>query len=182
MITPDDAVTNAQMRAVIRLRRPVNLTLAALGPDYVGLVSGGFVMVGNQLRFESEAKRLGPNEVGRDPRVSESQEEWEENDVFIRSGLRFDDPAWRVQIMLTALDIVQKMLPQAAAIARYPVQAIIFLNPDPDEPGDEEDELACGGVKFHQLHPSDPMDQRLDLGVNQPAAVFTMEANRAGAN
>jgi hypothetical protein len=84
--------------------------------------------------------------------------------------------------MSTALGIVQKLLPQAAAIARYPVQAIQFLNPDPDPLDEEDEDYACGGVNFHQLHPSNPFDQRLSLEGGQPAAVFAMERENRRSN
>ena len=126
MLTLDDADTDELMRSLIELSSWANLAVAGLPPDYVRLASGGFVLVGDELRFASEANR-----PSKDQRLSASQSEWEEDDIFIPSDLDYDNPLWRVPVLRTALDVVNKLLPRAALVSTYPVQAIMFLNNPP---------------------------------------------------
>jgi hypothetical protein len=176
MLTMRDAVTNASMRAVLTLANSHDIALAPLFPDYANLVDGGFAMVGDELRFAVEVESGRRNLAQQTGSESLSYEEWDENDIFIKSSLEFADPMWRVQIMSTTLRIVNQLLPAAAEIANHPVQAITFLNsPIEVDSIDPDGQLACGGVKFHQLRPDDMFDQRLGIEKShQPAAVFTL--------
>jgi hypothetical protein len=161
------------MRDVLELAAGKDVTLASLFPDYAAIVTGGFELAGERLRFSAGR---GDREAATIPSgVSISHWEWMENDIDVVSELPPEDSRWRAQIAVTILEIANQMMPSAVAVARYPVQVILFVNSKIGESIDESSS-ASGGLKFHQLHPSDPFDERSTIeNYDQPTAIFTID-------
>ena len=178
MITIGDAVTNLMMREIAALAegqpRP-----ATMNPANRTMLDEGFVMVEGQIAPVSEAasrrRRLAkrpPEHSG--PEWDDTLMEHEDNEFFMWTETPLSDPTWRVEILNQGMEIVRELAPQLSAIAPLPVQVVLGINSGLGHGPDDEDDVACGVVKFFLLRPGRDMDQR--RGVERspiPGAIFT---------
>lgn len=158
-----------------------------LFPDYEKRLREGWVIVANQLAFVADAdarRRYFDRGADQPPWV----EEFGENEIYIDSGMDFRDRTWRYAVLNTALDVVKRLLPEAAAISTWPVQAIVYINSSISTIDDDGTEATVGGVKFILLRPDEQGDQRAGLHRPKPtdlpvpaAAVFTTSLDSVGA-
>jgi hypothetical protein len=175
------AVTNESMREVIALAS-VRTSGAELSLENARLVGAGVAMVGDELRLSDFAPGLRiRREEGRMPYPSKWSEEFADNEFITTSARSYEDPQWRVDVLLEGVRIVQGILPAAAASASNPVQALVSINSRIDQPAGLETYFVGGTVKLYQLR-SDEIGQVHDqrVGVEayvDPVAVFTADSH-----
>jgi hypothetical protein len=166
-ISWDDALADEEFRAIISFaerspRRPI------LGRDNRRFLRHGYTMVDNQIAFSGQ-EEVRRRAIARGNHGESWEEELRENEFFIYTRIPFSDPTWRVRIVRTALLIVQRMLPQAASVAPWPVQAIVYVNSALDAVDDGE--ATVGGVKFILLRPGESGDRRPYAGEPKPTVL-----------
>lgn len=159
---------------------------APLALEYERRLRDGWVMVKDQLAFVADAAtRRSYFDRGAD--VPPWGVEYSQNEIHIGSSLDFSDPTWRFAILNTALLVLRKLIPEAAALSPWPVQAVVYVNSPIGTVEDVDGEATVGGVKFILLRPNEGFDLRAALHEPKttsmpiaPSAVITTAFDNAG--
>jgi len=99
------------------------------------------------------------------------------NDVHLDSALRAADPAWRADVLRQAVGFVRQVLPEFAALAAEPVQAVIGLQGASGRE-DPETDFPVGSVHLYQLGQADADARGSIETYAQPTLVITCHHHR----
>jgi hypothetical protein len=145
----------------------------ALSPELRRIVRKGLTRESGRIYLRACARRRRQTAATMDRWTAER---WV-NDVHLESALPATDPAWRADVLRQAVGFVRQVLPEFAALAADPVQAVIGLQSAPGRE-DPETDFPVGSVHLYQLGQADA-DARGSIETDaQPILVVTCDDHR----
>ena len=144
-----------------------------LGPELRRIVGKGLTRESGRIYLRAYARRRRQTAATMDRWTAER---WV-NDVHLDSALPAADPAWRADVLRQAVGLVRQVLPEFAALAAGPVQAVIGLQSAPGRE-DPETDFPVSSVHLYQLGRADAAARESIETYTQPILAITCHDHR----